>query len=84
MGLTKRIHRKIKYALGMKYFINCKIKLNVNVEQERLISFSSSILKTTLCNTALDNPNKVTKQDVVNYMLNYLPTDTILYHSSVS
>lgn len=24
------------------------------------------------------------KQDIVNYMINYLPTDTILYHSSVS
>ncbi|XP_005183484.2 ATP synthase mitochondrial F1 complex assembly factor 2 [Musca domestica] len=32
-----------------------------------------------LCFTAIDNPNNHTKIDMVNYLLNYIPTDTILF-----
>lgn len=39
--------------------------------------------QTQLANTAQDNPNKLTKFDVINYILNYIPTDTILFHSEV-
>lgn len=37
---------------------------------------------TSLCNTVLDNPNKLQKPDMINYLLNYIQTDTILYHAS--
>lgn len=36
---------------------------------------------TSLVNTSLDNPNHLSKLDLVNYMLDYLPTDTIIYQS---
>ncbi|XP_026757192.2 ATP synthase mitochondrial F1 complex assembly factor 2 [Galleria mellonella] len=36
---------------------------------------------TTLCNTALDNPGKLTVHDIANYLLDYFPTDTLLFHS---
>ncbi|XP_011190057.2 ATP synthase mitochondrial F1 complex assembly factor 2 [Zeugodacus cucurbitae] len=32
-----------------------------------------------LCFTALDNPNRHTKTDMVNYILNYIATDTVLF-----
>ncbi|XP_013113496.2 ATP synthase mitochondrial F1 complex assembly factor 2 [Stomoxys calcitrans] len=32
-----------------------------------------------LCFTAIDNPNNHTKIDMVNYLLNYIPTDTVLF-----
>lgn len=32
-----------------------------------------------LCFTAIDNPNNHSKIDMVNYLLNYIPTDTILF-----
>lgn len=36
--------------------------------------------QTALCNTACDNPHRLTKQDSVAYLLQFLPTDTILFH----
>ncbi|KAJ0181986.1 hypothetical protein K1T71_002708 [Dendrolimus kikuchii] len=36
---------------------------------------------TALCNTALDNPGKLTKHDIVSYILDYFPTDTLLFVS---
>lgn len=36
---------------------------------------------TSLCNTAIDNPNRLNKVDMVNYILEYIPTDTVLFHS---
>lgn len=36
---------------------------------------------TALCNTAIDNPQRLHKEDIVNYMMNFLPTDTILFHT---
>lgn len=42
------------------------------------------IFQTALCNTALDNPGKITSHDIANYLLEYYPTDTLLFHSDVS
>ncbi|XP_049868889.1 ATP synthase mitochondrial F1 complex assembly factor 2 [Pectinophora gossypiella] len=36
---------------------------------------------TSLCNTAMDNPGKCTPHDIVNFLLEYLPTDTLLFFS---
>ncbi|CAG0879530.1 unnamed protein product [Darwinula stevensoni] len=36
---------------------------------------------TGLCNTCLDNPSKLTKEDLIGSILSYLETDTILFHS---
>ncbi|XP_069677108.1 ATP synthase mitochondrial F1 complex assembly factor 2 [Periplaneta americana] len=37
---------------------------------------------TALCSTAIDNPNRLTKLDLVQHILSYLDTDTILFQSS--
>lgn len=63
------------------HLVRLKKMKNIREVSEPILSLQ---FQTTLCNTALDNPNKLMKQDIVNYMLNYLPTDTILYHSPVS
>lgn len=36
-----------------------------------------------LCNTVIDNPNNLQRVDLVNYLMNYVPTDTILFQSMV-
>lgn len=41
----------------------------------------SSMHLTALCNTSLDNPNRLDKHDMINYLLNFLPTDTVLFQS---
>lgn len=42
------------------------------------------ILQSGLCSTAIDNPNKLTKSDLVQHIIGYLDIDTVLYQSSVS
>ncbi|GAB0091612.1 ATP synthase mitochondrial F1 complex assembly factor 2 [Sergentomyia squamirostris] len=41
----------------------------------------STMHLTSLLNTAQDNPNGLTKIDLTNYLVNYLPTDTVLFQS---
>uniref|UniRef100_T1HZK6 Uncharacterized protein n=4 Tax=Rhodnius TaxID=13248 RepID=T1HZK6_RHOPR len=41
----------------------------------------SSMHLTALCNTALENPNNVVKEEAVEKLVNYLETDTVLYYS---
>ncbi|KAL4712925.1 hypothetical protein ACJJTC_011995 [Scirpophaga incertulas] len=36
---------------------------------------------TALCNTGLDNPGKLSSHDIASYLLDYFPTDTLLFHS---
>ncbi|XP_056638456.1 ATP synthase mitochondrial F1 complex assembly factor 2 [Diorhabda carinulata] len=50
-----------------------------NAQKDKIIQ--SSMHLTMLCNSALDNPNNLTKYDVISYIVNYLDTDTILYQS---
>lgn len=45
--------------------------------------FPFFFLQTALCSTAIDNPNNVTKFDVVQHIMSYLDTDTVLFQSSV-
>lgn len=40
----------------------------------------SRMMLTALSNTALDNPNHLTKLDIINFILSYAETDTILFH----
>lgn len=41
------------------------------------------LLQTQLANTAQDNPNQLNKLDAINYLVQYIETDTVLYHSGV-
>lgn len=42
------------------------------------------MFQTALCSTFLDNPQHLSSIDIVNYIANYLETDTILFQSDVS
>jgi hypothetical protein len=39
--------------------------------------------QTALCSTAIDNPNNLTKFDLVQHIMSYLDTDTVLFQSGV-
>jgi ATP synthase F1 complex assembly factor 2 len=39
------------------------------------------MMLTALCNTALDNPNNLTKEDIINHILSFAETDTVLYYN---
>ncbi|CRL01275.1 CLUMA_CG014299, isoform A [Clunio marinus] len=41
----------------------------------------SRMMLTALSNTVIDNPNNLTKLDIINYLLSYAETDTILFHN---
>ncbi|CAG9098475.1 unnamed protein product [Plutella xylostella] len=36
---------------------------------------------TALCNTAMDNPGKLTKHDIASYLMDFIATDTLLFAS---
>lgn len=42
------------------------------------------LFQTALCNISLDNPGKLSPHDIVSYILEYFPTDTLLFHTDVS
>ncbi|KAK5645699.1 hypothetical protein RI129_004163 [Pyrocoelia pectoralis] len=76
--------RKLKTPKGNLFVVNSEpLALAVAAEwdaQQDIIKQSNMHLN-TLCNTAIDNPNNLTKYDMVNYILNYLDTDLILFQS---
>lgn len=77
--------RKLKTPNGSNFVVNSEVlALGVASEwdaQKDQIDRSCMHL-TSLCNTVIDNPNKLQKTDMINYLLNYIQTDTILFHAS--
>ncbi|KAL0099775.1 hypothetical protein PUN28_019888 [Cardiocondyla obscurior] len=77
--------RKLKTPQGRVFEVNSKpLALAVAAEwdaQKETIDRGSMHL-TALCNTVLDNPHNYTKLDLVNYIVNCLEMDTILFYSS--
>lgn len=77
-------HRKLKTPKGNPFHLKSEpLAIAVATEwasQKKTISQSSMHLS-ALCFTSMDNPNQFTKTDMVNYMLNFLPTDTVLFQS---
>lgn len=41
----------------------------------------SQMMLTALSNTVIDNPNHLTSSDIINFILTYAETDTILFHN---
>ncbi|KAG5683267.1 hypothetical protein PVAND_012557 [Polypedilum vanderplanki] len=76
--------RKLKTPLGSPFYVESEpLALAIATEwnsQKETIERPRMML-TALCNTAIDNPNHLTKDDIINYLLNYIETDTILFHS---
>ncbi|XP_024946870.1 ATP synthase mitochondrial F1 complex assembly factor 2 isoform X2 [Cephus cinctus] len=77
--------RKLKTPKGQIFEVNSKpLALAVATEWESQgdIINRGNMHLTALCSTALDNPHNHNKLDIVNYIVNYLETDTILFHSA--
>ncbi|KAK0179813.1 hypothetical protein PV327_005529 [Microctonus hyperodae] len=77
--------RKLKTPKGKVFEVTSKpLALAVAMEwdsQEETINRSNMHL-TALCSTLLDNPQHLNRLDIVNYIANYLETDTVLFQSS--
>ncbi|KAJ3632471.1 hypothetical protein MTP99_009480 [Tenebrio molitor] len=77
--------RKLKTPKGNPFIVESEpLALAVATEwnsQKGNITRSKMHL-TTLCNTVIDNPNNLTKYDMVNYIINYLDTDTVLFQAN--
>lgn len=52
-------------------------------DSQKEIVDRSSMHLTALVNTMIDNPNKLSKLDIINYLVNYIQTDTVLFYTFV-
>ncbi|KOC67644.1 ATP synthase mitochondrial F1 complex assembly factor 2 [Habropoda laboriosa] len=77
--------RKLKTPQGKIFQVNSEpLALAVAAEwdmQKEIVDRSNMHL-TALCNTVIDNPHNHTKENMVNYIVNCLEMDTILFHSN--
>ncbi|CAH1389439.1 unnamed protein product [Nezara viridula] len=77
-------HRKLKTPKGKDFKVENEI-LALCIATEWDSQFGeidrSSMHLTALCNTAIDNVNNLTKEDITSNILNYLETDTLLFQS---
>nr|XP_012134815.1 PREDICTED: ATP synthase mitochondrial F1 complex assembly factor 2 isoform X2 [Megachile rotundata] len=79
--------RKLKTPQGKILQVDSKplaLAIAVEWDMQKEIIDKSSMHLTALSNTVIDNPNNHTKQDIVNYIVNCLEMDTILFHSNDS
>ena len=79
--------KKLKTPNGAVFCINSEpLALAVahewHSQKEQILS--SQMHLTGLCNVCIDNPTQTTKYTLVDSVLNFLDTDTILFFSDVS
>ncbi|XP_037822197.1 ATP synthase mitochondrial F1 complex assembly factor 2 [Lucilia sericata] len=75
-------HRKLKTPKGAPFTLKSEplaIAVATEFENQKEHIERSKMHLSALCFTAIDNPNNHSKIDMVNYLLNYIPTDTVLY-----
>lgn len=75
-------HRKLKTPKGAPFTVKSEplaIAVATEFDNQKEHIERSKMHLSALCFTAIDNPNNHTKIDMVNYLLNYIPTDTILF-----
>ncbi|XP_077286235.1 ATP synthase mitochondrial F1 complex assembly factor 2 homolog l(2)k14505 [Arctopsyche grandis] len=76
--------RKLKTPSGRPFYVESEplaLAISEEWDSQRDTVQRSSMHLTSLCSTALDNPNHLTKFDLANYLINYLTTDTLLFQS---
>ncbi|XP_037938109.1 ATP synthase mitochondrial F1 complex assembly factor 2-like [Teleopsis dalmanni] len=76
--------RKLKTPSGNIFTVKSEplaIAVATEFDSQKEYVERSKMHLSALCFTALDNPNKLTKVDMVNYILNFIATDTILYQN---
>ncbi|KAF5273589.1 hypothetical protein FQR65_LT04587 [Abscondita terminalis] len=76
--------RKLKTPKGNLFVLDSEplalaVATEWNMQKENIIQTSMHL--TTLCNTVIDNPDNLTKYDMVQYLVNYLDTDSVLFQS---
>jgi len=77
-------NRKLKTPNGSPFVVRSEplaiaVAAEWNAQREKIER--STMHLTALCSTSIDNPNRLTKEDMVDYILHFLPTDTVLFHS---
>ncbi|CAB3230789.1 unnamed protein product [Arctia plantaginis] len=77
-------HRRLKTPTGQVFAVNSEplaraIAAEWDAQIEHIIQPTMHL--TAICNTALDNPGKVTSHDIASFLLDHLSTDTILFYS---
>lgn len=76
--------RKLKTPSGKIFQVESEpLALAIAAEfnsQKDTIERSRMIL-TSLANTAIDNPNHYSKEDIINYLLSFAETDTVLFYN---
>lgn len=80
-------HRKLKTPNGAPFTVKSEplaIAVATEFDGQKDHIERSRMHISALCFTAIDNPNKLTKLDMVNYLLNFVATDTVLFQYDVS
>ncbi|XP_030753561.1 ATP synthase mitochondrial F1 complex assembly factor 2 [Sitophilus oryzae] len=77
--------RKLKTPNGKLFTVDSEplalaVATEWNAQKNKIVQSNMHI--TTLCNTIIDNPNNFGKLDIVNYIVNYLDTDTVLFQAN--
>jgi len=76
--------RKLKTPRGSIFAVESEpLALAISAEwscQKDTVERSQMML-TALSNTAIDNPNHLSSSDIINFILTYAETDTILFHN---
>nr|XP_023012058.1 ATP synthase mitochondrial F1 complex assembly factor 2 [Leptinotarsa decemlineata] len=77
--------RKLKTPMGNVFAVESEplalaVATEWNSQKDKIIQTKMHL--TTLCNTVIDNPNHLNKHDIVNYIVNYLDTDTVLFQAN--
>lgn len=80
-------HRKLKTPNGTLFTVKSEplaIAVAAEFDSQKEHIERSRMHISALCFTAIDNPNRLTKTDIVNYLLNFVATDTVLFQYDVS
>ncbi|XP_017466210.1 PREDICTED: ATP synthase mitochondrial F1 complex assembly factor 2-like [Rhagoletis zephyria] len=75
-------NRKLKTPNGKLFTVKSEplaIAVATEFDAQKEHIERSKMHLSALCFTAIDNPNRHTKTDMVNYLLNYIATDTVLF-----
>ncbi|XP_017064343.2 ATP synthase mitochondrial F1 complex assembly factor 2 [Drosophila eugracilis] len=75
-------HRKLKTPKGTPFVVRSEplaIAVATEFDAQKENIERSRMHISALCFTAIDNPNNLSKLDMVNYLLNFIGTDTVLF-----
>lgn len=77
--------KKLKTPNGSTFYVESEplaTAIATEWDAQREVIDRSSMHLTSLSNTVIDNPNNLQKVDIVNYLINCINTDTVLFHST--